>query len=405
MKPTSSLPWMAAIKFLFALFLIFLLSIPILSLDDFEQQTSQVNQNKPTTSMSIKQLSYDQSDLSVQSQSVARPISYSHSQAVLSLSGTLGDNGWYTSDVEATLYSTGDDSDSTTTEYALYNQPWTTFEEPFTIFEEGQTTIYYRVRDEDTDYVGETKFSMIDIDKTPPKISVTIDEGFKDAFSTTVTLTLSMTDEPSGPTTLAPSGYIWGVPSGPSDMRVSNDGHVWSPWEPIANEKTWLMTSGGGMKTVYVQARDNAGLVSEPFSDTINLITTKDSAAPATKITVNGEKNTQGVYTSAVAITLSAVDDLSGVGLTEYSFGENNWTTYANPIPLYAEGQTTISYRSQDTAGNMEPTATFTIDIDLIEKSEPLSPLIIFGIVISVSAFSLIAVLKFRKRSPAKNLN
>jgi len=60
------------------------------------------------------------------------------------------------------------------------------------------------------------------------------------------------------------------------------------------------METGAGNKTVYVQARDNAGLISEKISDTINLITTSDSLAPVTSITLSGSQNSLGVYTSDV---------------------------------------------------------------------------------------------------------
>lgn len=312
--------------------------------------------------------------------------SVSHPQAILSISGTLGDNGWYTSDVEASLYVIGgDDSDLIIAEYTLYNRGWMAFEEPFTIFQEGQTTVYYRIRNEDTDFVGETKFSMIDIDKTPPTGLVTIDGGNSEAYSTNVTLTFSIVDEPSGPTTNPPSGYIWGVPSGPSDIRFSNNGHLWSPWTPIVDLKSWVLDSSSGTKTVYAQARDNAGLISEPFSDTINLVTAMDTMAPVTKIVVNGKQTPEGIYTSPVAVTLSCVDDLSGVSFTEYSFDNNTWTKYHNPLPIQNEGSHVIYYRSCDAAGNIEPAASQTIQIAYSEAQEPLSPLTIFAVVFSIT--------------------
>ena len=329
--------------------------------------------------------------------STVKAASYSHPQAVLSLSGTLGENGWYTSDVDASLYAMGDDSDSVTTQYALYNRAWTTFEEPFLIFQEGQTTIYYRIFNENTDYIGETKFSMVDIDKTPPTGAVTIDAGNKDTYSLTVTLTVSVKDEPSGPTTNPPSGYIWGVPSGPSDMRFSNDGHVWSSWEPIAKEKTWLLESGGGAKTVYVQAKDNAGLVSEAFSDTINLIITQDNTPPTTKIIVSGRQNSQGTYTSAVAVTLNSVDDLSGISLTEYSFDNRVWTKYANPVQIGTEGLTIIYYRSHDINGNVESSLSNSVKIEMSENNESISSLVVFAIICSALAGVLLVIFMVRR--------
>ena len=243
---------------------------------------------------------------------------------------------------------------------------------------------------------------MIDIDKTPPTGSVTIEGGNSEAYSTNVTLTFSVVDEPSGPTTNPPSGYIWGVPSGPSDIRFSNDGRLWSPWNPIISEKSWILESGGGTKTVYAQARDNAGLISEPFSDTINLVTAMDITAPVTKIVVNGKQAPQGIYTSPVAVTLNCVDDLSGVSFTEYSFDNNTWTKYQNPLPIQNEGSHVVYYRSCDAAGNIEPTASQTIQIALSEHEEPMSPLSIFAVVFSVSMGVLVVsfIVKIKTKKP-----
>ncbi len=315
----------------------------------------------------------------------------------LSLSGTLGANGWYTSNVEVSLYLTEGDPASLTTEYALYNQGWKTFVEPFTIFEEGQTTIYYRARDA-TGFVWETRFHAVDVDKTPPNGSVLIDVGAEDAFSTLVDLTLSVIDAPSGPTTPPPPGYIWGVPSGPSDMRFSNNGIVWSNWEPIANSKLWTLETGAGNKTVYVQVRDNAGLVSEKFSDTINLITTGDSVAPVTSITFSGSKNSLGAYKSYVIIILSATDDLSGIDLTEYSFDSKNWTTYAAPFAISTEGQTTIYYRTRDLAGNLESTNSQTVKIEKPAKSDSISSFAVYGAVAAVAISIIVTIVLMRRR-------
>jgi len=328
---------------------------------------------------------------SIQLMSANRPT------VVLSLGGTLGDNGWYTSDVQASLFISGDDSDSLTIQYTFYNQEWRTYSEPFTIFEEGQTAIYYRVVST-TGFSWETTVGTVDIDKTPPYGSLLIEGGAKEAFSTSIDLNLSVADEPSGPTTPPPPGYIWGVPSGPSVMRFSNDGILWSNWETIANRKSWILETSAGTKTVYFQVRDNAGLVSEPFSDTINLVTTRDSITPVTKIFVNGKKDSLGVYTSAVAITMSATDDLSGVSLIEYSFDSQTWTEYTAPVPFYAEGETTIYFRSLDANGNLESTNSQTIELKKIQEPNSFHPLATAGIVALVAAIAVAVVLIRRKR-------
>ncbi len=324
----------------------------------------------------------------------------SNHQAVLSLAGNQQDNGWYTSDVEASLYISGEASDAFTIEYSFYNTGWITYEQPFTIYEEGQTVIYYRVRNDKEDFIGETKFSMVDIDKTPPSGSITIDKGLKETFDLNVTLTLSAIDEPSGPTTLPPSGYIWGVPSGPSDMRFSNNGIVWSQWESVSGEKTWLLSAGQGIKTVYVQIRDNAGLVSETFSDDITLNSAQDTQPPTTKILINGKQDSLAVYTSPVTLSFNAVDDLSGVSFTEYSFDNLSWNIYKNAIPIEHEGTFNIYYKSQDSTGNAEPISYYSLIIEpsRVNDSFPLELVCVFVSIFIVSSFTIAIYFKSVRR-------
>jgi len=53
-------------------------------------------------------------------------------------------------------------------------------------------------------------------------------------------------------------------------MRFSNDNVAWSDWQTYAVSASWTLLPGDGTKTVYVQFKDGAGLVST-FSDTIVL--------------------------------------------------------------------------------------------------------------------------------------
>ena len=57
--------------------------------------------------------------------------------------------------------------------------------------------------------------------------------------------------------------------SGVSQVRYSNDGITWTPWETQAATKSWTLTSGDGAKTVYYQIKDNADLTSTTYTDNI----------------------------------------------------------------------------------------------------------------------------------------
>jgi hypothetical protein len=96
----------------------------------------------------------------------------------------------------------------------------------------------------------------IKLDKTPPTCSITINGGDASTTSTSVFLTLTAND----------------LTSMVSQVRYSNDG-VWDTesWESYLMTKTWTLTDGEGIKTVYYQVKDNAGLHSYTQTDTIIL--------------------------------------------------------------------------------------------------------------------------------------
>lgn len=127
---------------------------------------------------------------------------------------------------------------------------------------DGIKTVYYQARDKAG--LVSTFSDQIILDTTPPTGTITIANGASNSSSTTVTLTLAAED----------------TTSGVAQMRFSNDNTTWTAWEPYSNKKTWSLTSGDGNKTVYVQYRDNAGLVSSSYQDQINLTTTNPAANP-----------------------------------------------------------------------------------------------------------------------------
>jgi hypothetical protein len=99
-------------------------------------------------------------------------------------------------------------------------------------------------------------FQTIKTDSIAPTGTITINNGDPYTPSTSVTLNLSASDN---------SGIV-------SLMRFSNDNYSWSGWETYAASRTWTLTSGTGIKTVYVQFQDPAGNTSGSYSDSIELV-------------------------------------------------------------------------------------------------------------------------------------
>jgi len=110
--------------------------------------------------------------------------------------------------------------------------------------------------------------TTIRTDFAAPTGSITINAGAAYTNSTSVILFLSASDN---------SGTV-------SSMQLSNDGSTWSGWEAYATTKPWMLSSGDGEKTVYVQFKDAAENVSSTYSDTIILDTTAPSVTSTNPI-------------------------------------------------------------------------------------------------------------------------
>jgi WD40 repeat protein len=90
----------------------------------------------------------------------------------------------------------------------------------------------------------------------------------------------------------------------------------------------------------------------------------KDIISPQTTISLSGREGENGWYTSDVTVTLFATDDTSGVKVTKYRIGSGRWEEFVKPFAISKEGVTTISYYSEDNAGNKEELKSFEIKID-----------------------------------------
>jgi hypothetical protein len=169
--------------------------------------------------------------------------------------------------------------------------------------------------------------------------SVKINDGASFTAGTAVTLTLSAID-----------------PVGIASMQFSNDGINYTVEEPFAASRAWTLSSGDGLKTVYVRIRDaslGSGVLYPPVISTITL----DTIAPVTTASP-----ITGIYANApVSVTLTANEAASIYYTTDGSTPSTASTRHNGPISVAAT--TTIKYFSVDLAGNVETvkSGTWTI--------------------------------------------
>lgn len=263
------------------------------------------------------------------------------------------DGLWHTTDLTINLTATDDLSGVAETYYKINNDPIKNVSidgQPIITTESANNTLeYWSIDNADNEELPHKILTEIKLDKTAPTGSITINITDVYTTSTSVTLILTATDETSGV-------YL---------VRFSND-IIWDtePWETPSSTKAWTLRIGDGIKNVYYQIRDNAGLVSETYSDSIIL----DTTPPAGSITINGGAS----YTSTTTVTLnlSATDTTSGIAEVRFSNDNTTWIPWEayTDSTLWTltigDGTKTVYYQVKDQAGLVSDTYFDTIVLD-----------------------------------------
>ncbi|MBF0102917.1 MAG: hypothetical protein HQK77_18635, partial [Desulfobacterales bacterium] len=213
------------------------------------------------------------------------------------------------------------------------------------------TIKYFSVDNSTNTETVKTAVNTVNIDKTDPTGSISVDSGATYTDTTSVTLTLSATDDLSGM----------------NQMKVSEDPlFAGVPWEAYNASKGFTLSGGDGVKTVYVMYQDLATNQSIVYSDTITL----DQTGPTGSITIDAG----ATYTNLLTASLShSADDGSGIGVNEMMLSEDPafagaaWEAYnaSSTFTISAgDGVKTIYIKFRDTLNNEGPTYSDTIILD-----------------------------------------
>ena len=215
---------------------------------------------------------------------------------------------------------------------------------------DGTRTVYYQVKDL-AENLATAVTDTITLDTTKPSnVTVTItgsgDTPTTYSNSVSVTLAISAAD----------------ATSGLYQMLIGNDAtFTGSSWETYSTSKSWTLTSGDGVKTVYLKVKDTAGLIADVVSDSITL----DTVAP-TSLTISIESGQTYARTNSVNLSLSAT------GAAKMQFSRNGtynstWETYATTRSWSlssGDGTKTVYFRAKDSAGNIATAVNDTIILD-----------------------------------------
>ena len=254
----------------------------------------------------------------------------------VTLSGTAGANGWYTSAVQVTLAATDTDGagDVAATTYTVDGSSPQTYSAPFTVIGVGAHTVAFF----STDKAGNAEAAQtqtISIDSAAPAV----------AFGTA-----SPAPNSSGWNNSAVS-----IPYTASD--ATSGVATASPGSPLT------FTTEATNQTQTMTATDKAGNSAQFTSPAISI----DETAPATTAATANQGG-------SVTFTLNATDALSGVAITNFTVDNGAQQTYTSACTLTGAGSHTVSYFSTDKAGNSESARTLSITINAAPTLASLSP-------------------------------
>jgi len=276
-----------------------------------------------------------------------------------SLSGTLGENGYYISNVQATLTATDNLSGVASTYYNHNNASWTPYSSPILINSNGQNTLQYYSVDNVGNIEDVKSTAPFYIDKVPPTNPTEITTGCSiqsDVWQNTCSdLYITWSGASDAVSGLALYQYYWGTdPLGSTgtDTAIS----LFDP-PPVTD----------GVYYFRIRTKDNAG----NWSNWVTLFILRyDGTAPIGSILVM--QGWETVTRSSVNIMMNATD--SGSGSLQYHIrnqGESwsDWNAYQGTqswlLPAITGNEYTVELEYKDSAGNVSQGVMDSIYLDV----------------------------------------
>lgn len=257
-----------------------------------------------------------------------------------SLSGQVGNGGWYTGAVQLFLPAADPLSGIRNTYYQLDGRATQTYVGPVTVSTDGSHAVSYW----SVDAAGNTEAQQsvafnIDTGKPTTQATVSGTPSSNGWYQNSVQVTLTASDGASG---VANSYYV--VDGGPTQTYTSA-----------------FDVSGDGSHVVNYWSVDAVGNAEQPHSLTVKI----DGSAPSTQLSVSGTAGDNGWYRSpSVQVFLPSADGLSGVASTYYSLDGGAVQTYAGPFTLPGNSQHQVTFWSVDKVGNTEAQQSANVNID-----------------------------------------
>ena len=266
------------------------------------------------------------------------------------VTGEQDADGAYIGSASVTLDAVDDASGVAVTEYDLDGAGFVPYTEPVMVSAPGAHTVAYRATDGagNTSEAGSVAFTVAapsEEDTTAPTVTVDVtgEQDAEGSYVGSASVTLDAVDEGSGVASveydLDDAGY------------QAYDGPV--------------VVDTVGTHTLTHRATDTAGNTSEPgtVTFTVTAPAEQDTTAPVVLPEVLGERDASGAYVASATVTLTAVDEGSGVASVEYDLDDAGYQAYAGPVVVDTVGSHTLTYRATDTAGNTSEPGSIGFDV------------------------------------------
>jgi len=110
-----------------------------------------------------------------------------------------------------------------------------------------------------------------------------------------------------------------------------------------------------------------------------------DTTAPDTELSVTpaDPDGADGWYVTRPSYSVTATDAGTGVATVEHRQGSGEWQPWTAPVPVTAEGTTTVEYRATDAAGNAAPVGSRELKVD---RTPPTTTAAVNGAVVTLTA-------------------
>jgi hypothetical protein len=265
----------------------------------------------------------------------------------VSMSGTAGANGWYTSPVTFTGNATDPSPSSgiASTQYVLDGGAPQTGSS-VAVSTDGAHTIFFTTQDVAGNVSAPSATDTVKIDQVPPSVSASVTGGTAGTngwYTTPVQLTGTASDATSG---LDAAGLSYTIDGG-----ASQSGSVAS-------------VSGDGTHTVVFSARDMAGLLGSS-TKTVKI----DTTPPTAGFSIPPADGTNGWHKTSFTVTPNGSDATSGIASQQVSLDGSTWSP---SVSITTDGVYTVYSRATDNAGNTSSIATQSVSLDTTPPTESL---------------------------------